>query len=142
MPWVQDEVSVEMTSRLQRSVSTSSSDSEATSSTSASPVPSSPLHQQHHFNNTGLPESFFSSRFLPKEQEQQDQVLFGKHFFGVDQDSDIIKSAPQPAPQNLDQQLLASEVDAFFGDFDFPDDIGNEIEDDAVFGQLLEQMIS
>lgn len=38
--------------------------------------------------------------------------------------------------------LLASEADAFFDDFDFPDDIGNEIEDDDVFGDMLEQMIA
>ena len=38
--------------------------------------------------------------------------------------------------------LLASEADAFFDDFDFPEDIGNEIEDDDVFGDMLEQMIA
>ena len=76
-----------------------------------------------------------------RQDDPEDEILFGKHFFGVDQDTDVVKSAPPP-PRNLDQQLLASEIDAFFEDFDFPDDIGNEIEDDAVFGELLEQMIS
>jgi hypothetical protein len=39
-------------------------------------------------------------------------------------------------------ELLASEADSFFEDFDFPDDIGKEIEDDDVFGDMLEQMIA
>jgi hypothetical protein len=39
-------------------------------------------------------------------------------------------------------ELLASEADSFFEDFDFPNDIGEEIEDDDVFGDMLEQMIA
>lgn len=45
------------------------------------------------------------------------------------------------APPTVDE-LLSSEADAFFDDFEFPDDFGPEIEDDQVFGDLLEQMIA
>jgi len=38
--------------------------------------------------------------------------------------------------------LFSSEAEAFFEDFDFPETIGAEIEDDDVFGDLLEQMIA
>lgn len=39
-------------------------------------------------------------------------------------------------------ELLASEAESFFEDFDFPEDIGAEIEDDDVFGDMLEQIIA
>ena len=38
--------------------------------------------------------------------------------------------------------MREEDVDAFFEDFDFPSDIGPEIEDDQVFGILLEQMVA
>lgn len=38
--------------------------------------------------------------------------------------------------------LLNGDADAFFQDFDFPDCLGAEIEDDDVFGNLLEQLIA
>lgn len=44
-------------------------------------------------------------------------------------------------PQGVDE-LLASEAEAFFEDFDFPENIGSEIEDDNIFGDMLEQMIA
>lgn len=34
------------------------------------------------------------------------------------------------------------EIDSFFDDFDFPEDFGANLEDDTVFGNVLEQMIS
>eukprot|EP00934_Nitzschia_sp_Nitz4_P001601 Nitzschia sp. Nitz4//scaffold9_size221794//158959//159921//NITZ4_001368-RA/size221794-processed-gene-0.339-mRNA-1//-1//CDS//3329561067//1601//frame0 len=40
------------------------------------------------------------------------------------------------------QETLSSDVDGFFDDFDFPSNLGNEIEDDSVFGNLLEQMLA
>lgn len=39
-------------------------------------------------------------------------------------------------------ELLSSEAELFFEGFDFPSDIGDEIEDDDVFGEYLEQMIA
>jgi hypothetical protein len=39
-------------------------------------------------------------------------------------------------------ELLASEAESFFEDFEFPEHIGEEIEDDDVFGDMLEQMIA
>jgi hypothetical protein len=39
-------------------------------------------------------------------------------------------------------ELLASEAESFFENFEFPGDIGEEIEDDDVFGDMLEQMIA
>ena len=37
---------------------------------------------------------------------------------------------------------IMEDAETFFEDFDFPNDIGPEIEDDEIFGDLLEQMIS
>jgi hypothetical protein len=113
------------------------------------------------FNNTGLPASFFEQSFplnfepnmiLPQQQPTHQQQLleddifldgFGnKHFhFVLQQQEEEDSSSSQQQPVELqDSLLLSNEVDAFFEDFDFPDDIGNEIEDDQVFGDLLEQM--
>jgi len=39
-------------------------------------------------------------------------------------------------------ELFSSEAEAFFEDFDFPDTGGAQIEDDDVFGDLLEQIIA
>ncbi len=55
-------------------------------------------------------------------------------------------SLPEPAAkQNIwleVDELLNGEAESFFEDFDFPDNLGAEIEDDAVFGNLLEQLIA
>ena len=65
---------------------------------------------------------------------------------------DPFQPVAPPAPQEIQpstkwtvsgvDELLATEADAFFEDFDFPDDIGSEIENDDVFGHMLEQMIA
>jgi hypothetical protein len=39
-------------------------------------------------------------------------------------------------------ELLTSEAESFFEDFEFPENIGSEIENDDVFGDMLEQMIA
>jgi hypothetical protein len=83
---------------------------------------------------------------LPLQQQQHHVVVeddifldgFGSKHFHFVQDSS--STQPQPELSLQDSSLLSNEVDAFFEDFDFPDDIGNEIEDDQVFGDLLEQM--
>lgn len=53
---------------------------------------------------------------------------------------------PEPTPtQNMWSEvddLLNGEAESFFEDFDFPDNVGAEIEDDAIFGNLLEQLIA
>mmetsp|Transcript_48670 Transcript_48670/g.139944 ORF Transcript_48670/g.139944 Transcript_48670/m.139944 type:complete len:346 (-) Transcript_48670:218-1255(-) len=51
---------------------------------------------------------------------------------------------PQPKPAQWDQvtEMLNNEADSFFEDFDFPDNFGVELENDAVFGSLLESLIS
>jgi hypothetical protein len=114
-------------------------------------------------SNSALPAAFFSHK-LPLHMEPaalplqnasaqlDDDELFGKHFFDVEKIGQMpaaVRASPLPAVpttlfENLDDEsdLLSKEVDEFFEDFDFPDDIGNEIEDDEIFGALLEQMIS
>jgi hypothetical protein len=39
-------------------------------------------------------------------------------------------------------ELLSTEAESFFEDFEFPENIGAEIENDAVFGDMLEQLIT
>jgi hypothetical protein len=104
-----------------------------------------------HLEPTALPPelSLNSSSILLGD----DDVLFGKHFFDIEK---IGRQQPVEAPGSSlfadtasfdtsmepSQGLLAKEIDEFFEDFDFPDDIGSEIEDDQVFGAFLEQVIS
>mmetsp|Transcript_7146 Transcript_7146/g.13215 ORF Transcript_7146/g.13215 Transcript_7146/m.13215 type:complete len:142 (+) Transcript_7146:225-650(+) len=141
MPWVQEHQD-------------NSTETTVVSTSSSSPVMSSgPQHLEELpsqlFNNTGLPASFFTQQFplnleptaLPpsaKLPSLEDDLLSGfgdKHFHCVQEQncSSITNSM---------DELLSNEADSFFDDFDFPDDIGNEIEDDQVFGDLLEQMIA
>jgi len=51
-----------------------------------------------------------------------------------------------PAPkQNIwseVDELLNGEAESFFEDFDFPDNLGAEIENDTIFGNLLEHLIA
>ncbi|KAL3908092.1 MAG: hypothetical protein SGARI_003220 [Bacillariaceae sp.] len=123
--------------------------SSSCSSSSATPEPSSPLQS---FDNSGLPANFFQQQFplhleptLLKENSSNsnsshDEILFGKHFFDINEEI-LKKPTALPVAAPTEDMLSGEELDAFFEDFDFPNDIGNEIEDDAVFGSLLEQMI-
>lgn len=84
----------------------------------------------------------------------EDDELFGKHFFHVEK-SGIQKPVavpPSPPPSSSlnsifdtfesQNDVQSNDFEEFFEDFDFPDEIGEEIEDDQVFGALLEQMIA
>lgn len=55
-------------------------------------------------------------------------------------------SQPQPVQQGSNSfgldALLNTEAESFFADFDFPEQIGEQIEDDDFFGNMLEQMIA
>lgn len=46
----------------------------------------------------------------------------------------------QPLSKHQDE-LLNAEAESFFTDFQFPDDIGAEIENDIIFGDLLETLV-
>jgi hypothetical protein len=63
-----------------------------------------------------------------QEQQQQQQAM-------------MIMSQQQQQSNEIDQ-LLNGEAESFFQDFDFPENLGAEIEDDIVFGNLLEQLIA
>ena len=79
---------------------------------------------------------------LPQQQQQDDDVVnvFDvKTFHYLDPFADA--AAQKWTVRGVDE-LLAAEAEEFFEDFEFPDDIGAEIEDDAVFGDMLEQMIA
>jgi hypothetical protein len=102
--------------------SSPSQESEDASSTTTPPV-SSPCIPSHML------------KFL---QDEQDLVLSfaDKTFHFLDPFVD------KWSVQGVDQ-LLAVEADFFFQDFRFPDDISaTELENDHVFGDLLEQMIA
>jgi len=56
-----------------------------------------------------------------------------------------LPQAPTVSPPTISSEIetmFYGDADAFFQDFDFPDSIGDEIEDDDIFGSLLEQIIS
>lgn len=89
----------------------------------------------------------------PVSALHEDDELFGRHFFDVEkicrQQPVAVPPSPTPVLPSMlfgsfddGDEVMTKEVDEFFEDFDFPDDIGDEIEDDQVFGALLEQMIS
>lgn len=77
-----------------------------------------------------------------QRQETQDLVCaFGNktfHYLDPFQPLDARKNSSWAGVD----QLLTTEAESFFEDFVFPGNIGDEIEDDAVFGDMLEQMIS
>jgi hypothetical protein len=51
-------------------------------------------------------------------------------------------SMSQQQQQQEASNLFVGEAETFFQDFDFPDHIGSEIENDAIFGDMLETLIS
>lgn len=129
----------------------------------------SPVKVQLSTPTLELPSTFFLQKFpryleptaLPPDLTinnsplllEDDDVFFGKHFYDVEKIARTqpvtVPASPTFEPTSLfessmepSNSLLSEEVDEFFQDFDFPDDIGSEIEDDQVFGAFLEQMIS
>jgi hypothetical protein len=80
----------------------------------------------------------------PQCQNELDLVSsFGKAFHYLDPAYvEPLNAMEQPKWSVSDAQLLQNEAEIFFEDFDFPDNIGVEIEDDSVFGDMLESLIS
>eukprot|EP00339_Tiarina_fusa_P027424 CAMPEP_0117056052 /NCGR_PEP_ID=MMETSP0472-20121206/38886_1 /TAXON_ID=693140 ORGANISM="Tiarina fusus, Strain LIS" /NCGR_SAMPLE_ID=MMETSP0472 /ASSEMBLY_ACC=CAM_ASM_000603 /LENGTH=326 /DNA_ID=CAMNT_0004772343 /DNA_START=103 /DNA_END=1083 /DNA_ORIENTATION=- len=80
----------------------------------------------------------------PKSQQREDFLCaFGdKTFHYLDPFQPASAAAQTKWTVSGVDELLASEADSFFEDFDFPEEIGAEIEDDDVFGDMLEQMIA
>jgi hypothetical protein len=78
----------------------------------------------------------------PFLQSELDLVSsFGKSFHYLDP-YEPMSAMQQPKWSVSDTELLKNEAETFFEDFDFPENIGAEIEDDAVFGDMLESLIS
>jgi hypothetical protein len=67
---------------------------------------------------------------------------FGKAFHYLDPAYEPMSAVEQPKWSVSDAELLHNEAETFFEDFDFPENIGPDIEDDAVFGDMLESLIS
>ena len=92
-----------------------------------------PLHQ---------PAQPVASAQMPYLQEEQDVIpAFGKTFHYLDP-FEPMNALEQPKWTKSDAEMLQAEAESFFEDFDFPDNIGVEIEDDNVFGDMLESLIS
>lgn len=90
--------------------------------------------------------SFLQKSMQQQQQQQQnaqDMVLSfaDKTFHYLDPFVDQVQSLTQWSVQGVDQ-LLASEAESFFQDFEFPHHITDQIENDDVFGDMLEQMIA
>jgi hypothetical protein len=78
----------------------------------------------------------------PFLQNELDLVSsFGKSFHYLDPYKPM-SAMEQPKWSVSDAELLQNEAETFFEDFDFPEHIGAEIEDDVVFGDMLESLIS
>jgi len=81
---------------------------------------------------------------VPMKQNDPPQDLvceFGDKTFHYLDPFQPLDANRKPSFTGVDH-LLATEAESFFEDFVFPGNIGDEIEDDAVFGDMLEQMIS
>lgn len=78
----------------------------------------------------------------PQHNDPQDLICeFGDKKFHYLDPFQPIAVESKPSWAGVDH-LLSAEAESFFEDFVFPGNIGDEIEDDAVFGDMLEQMIS
>eukprot|EP00934_Nitzschia_sp_Nitz4_P009278 Nitzschia sp. Nitz4//scaffold41_size133979//132542//133555//NITZ4_003375-RA/size133979-processed-gene-0.269-mRNA-1//-1//CDS//3329551554//9268//frame0 len=84
----------------------------------------------------------------PKSFEEDVVLAFGsKPFHFLDHvkpapvQSQVVTRAPQSNWNGI-EELMMGEATDFFDGFDFPQNAGANIEDDAVFGNLVEQMIS
>jgi hypothetical protein len=92
---------------------------------------------------TTMPPAFFTLQSSSSIKQQQEDLLdaFEKPFHYLDP---FQPSAGSWTMNNVDE-LLETEADTFFQDFDFDEsaiDAAGDIEDDQVFGDLLEQMIA
>jgi HSF-type DNA-binding len=114
-----------------------SSNSESIVPAAASCIPSSSSMMMYNYN---LPLQFSAEpqMLAAPWNTQEDDELFSA--FDA-QPFQFVSSQEQQQQQGLDA-LLASEAEAFFDDFEFPQDITDEIESDDVFGNMLEQMIA
>jgi hypothetical protein len=83
------------------------------------------------------------SSFETSRKDDFDLVYaFGdKTFHYLDPFQGTLQANATPAPQEGEEKLLLTEAESFFKNFQFPDNIGAEIEEDDVFGDMLEQMI-
>jgi hypothetical protein len=82
---------------------------------------------------------------LPKSQTKDFLCAFGDktfHYLDPFQHQPTAATGQSKWTVSGVDELLASEADSFFEDFDFPENIGAEIEDDDVFGDMLEEMIA
>jgi hypothetical protein len=82
----------------------------------------------------------YSMPQVPSMYKQEEDIVcaFGNKTFHY---LDPFQPAP-PTKWTAVDELLSTEAQSFFEDFDFPENIGAEIEDDNVFGSMLEQMIA
>jgi hypothetical protein len=84
------------------------------------------------------------SSFETSRKDDFDLVCaFGdKTFHYLDPFQGALQTKATPAPQEGGgEELLSTEAESFFKNFEFPDNIGAEIEEDDIFGDMLEQMM-
>jgi hypothetical protein len=94
------------------------------------------------------PSTSFDFSMFSKPSDDIIMAFGSKTFHYLDpfqqQEPVLVEEKPAVAANEWTEveELLAGEAESFFEDFDFPDEMGPEIEDDLVFGNLLEQMIA
>jgi len=111
------------------------------------------LSQSSQIQQVPVPQPSFNMSYPPMQQlathslssipvEEDVICAFENKIFHYLDPIQEAAQAPKPAwtVSGVDD-LLSNEAETFFEDFDFPDTIGAEIEDDGFFGDLLESII-
>lgn len=98
--------------------------------------------------STESQQQYIEPRPLRQDRSQDLDVIeaFGNktfHYLNPIQSSCSSLLQEVPSLNLSDEQIPSiSEIDNFFEDFDFSEDIATDLEDDTAFGNVLEQMIS
>lgn len=115
------------------------------------------FQQQQRSLSEAMPTQYSSITAAPNHQQQRQQdddddivYAFGNKTFhyldpfkSVSKDEKVVQPQMQMLSSPDDQEeILSVDANAFFEDFVFPNNIGSEIEDDVVFGEMLEALIA
>mmetsp|Transcript_18423 Transcript_18423/g.32497 ORF Transcript_18423/g.32497 Transcript_18423/m.32497 type:complete len:392 (-) Transcript_18423:441-1616(-) len=86
-----------------------------------------------------------SAAALPTPEEDLVCAFGNKTFHYLDPFQPLSLNEVQRRSMNYacaQEERMNTEAESFFQDFQFPDNIGSEIENDAIFGDMLESLIS
>jgi hypothetical protein len=104
-----------------------------------------PAMQRSSFSLPMNSSIFNSDEHRSFNEESEVISAFGNkkfHYLDPFQATSTERQQPFQWSNQMVDDCVSPEAESFFRDFDFPEDIGTEIEDDNIFGDMLEQMIA